>query len=222
MAVRATMAALITETRLLINDTLPIGSGQIFTDQQIQDHLDDPLTSRADIYYEQLAHGESIVNLSGQASGTASYIWADYYSSYPWWETDVVIQDGHFIVLSPLASDYIVGHWQFELTPFVNGTAPGQVPPLFATGKAYDLNGAASTLWRLRAAQLATAFDFTADGQSFRLSQQQTMCLKMAEYYACRARPRTIPLRRNDLVSHSHAERVPLLDPSSSLLVSGD
>jgi len=215
------MAALITEVRLLINDTLPVGNGQIFTDQQVQDHLDDPLTARFDIRYEQLAYGPSIVNLSGQQTGTASYIWADYYSEYPNWETDVVIQDGHYIVLTPAASDYISGHWQFELTPFVNGTVPGQQPPLFATGKAYDLNGAARTLWLARAAQLATAYDFTADGQTFHRSQQMAMCMKMADYYGSRTRARTLQIQRDDLVTpvDSRVEQVPLLGGGGNLFL---
>lgn len=223
MAVRSSMAALITETRLLINDPNPNPgvSVTIFSDQQIQDHLDDPLTSRFDIRYEQLAYGPTLVNLSGQQSGSAVYIWADYYSSYSWWETDVVIQDGHYIVLSPVASDYITGHWQFELTPFVNGTAPGQQPPLFITGKAYDLNGAAKTLWLLRAALLATAYDFTADGQTFHRSQQMAMCMKMADYYGCRTHARSITLQRDDLVApeDTSVEQVPLLGGGNNLFL---
>ncbi|HET8906191.1 MAG TPA: hypothetical protein VFN11_04420 [Ktedonobacterales bacterium] len=219
MAVRASMAAIITETRLLIND--PAGGSQIFTDQQVQDHLDDPLTARYDIRYEQLAYGPSIVNLSGQQSGTASYIWADYYSGYSWWETDCVIQEGHYVVVTPAASDYITGHFQFELTPFVNGTVPGQMPPLYITGKAYDINGAARTLWMLRAALLATAYDFTADGQSFHRSQQMAMCLKMADYYGGRARARTITVHRDDLLTpaDTSVEQVPLFNDGGSLFL---
>ena len=213
MSVRSTMAAIITETRLLINDT---GGSPIFTDQQIQDHLDD---TRDDVRYEELTTAPTIVNLGGQNSTTADFIWADYFSQYHWWESDCVIVDGHFIVLTPLASDYIVGHWQFDsLTPFVDGTVPGQYPPLFATGKTYDINLAASTLWRFRAAQLATAYDFTADGQTFHRSQQMAMCLRMSDYYACRARVRTLPIMRDDLVHVYHAEELSVLDSNRDVI----
>lgn len=214
MTVRSTMAAIIAETRLLIND--PAGGSQLFTDQQIQDHLDD---TRDDVRYELLTSAPSIVNLGEQTSTPADYIWADYFSKYHWWESDCVIQDGHFIVLTPLASDFIVGHWQFDsLTPFVDGTVPGQYPPLFATGKTYDINLAASTLWRFRAASLATAYDFTADGQTFHRSQQMAMCLKMSDYYACRARVRTLPVMRDDLVHVYHAEELSVLDSNRDVI----
>lgn len=212
MAVRGSMAAIIAEVRLLINDT---GGTPILTDQQIQDHLDD---IRDDVRYEMLMQAPSIVNLSGSQSGVASFIYADDFSQYHWWETDVVIQDGHFIVLTPLASDYIVGHWQFELTPFVNGTAPGQYPPVFITGKSYDINLAAAILWEIRAGMLATAYDFTADGQSFHRSQQMTMCLKMAQTFRCKARMRSIAVRRGDLAAPDRVESVPLFNPNRALI----
>ena len=217
MAVRSTMVAIIAETRLLINDPNPgAPTVPIFTDQQVQDHLDE---TREDVRYELLTSAPSIVNLGGQTSTPADYIWADYFSKYHWWETDCVIQDGHFIVLTPLASDYIVGHWQFDsLTPFVNGTVPGQYPPLFITGKTYDINLAASTLWRFRAALNAAAYDFTADGQSFKRSQLMQMCLKMSDYYAAKARVRTLPIMRDDLVHVYQAEELAILDSNRDII----
>ena len=213
MPVRTSMAAIITEVRLLIND--PAGGSQIFTDQQIQDHLDD---LRDEVRYEQLMQAPTIVNLTGNPSGVASFIYADDFSQWHWWETDVTLQDGKFLVLSPLASDYIVGHWQFELTPFVNGTAPGQYPPVFITGKSYDINLAAAILWEIRAGMLATAYDFTADGQSFHRSQQLQMCLKMASIFRAKARVRAVQLRRDDLAAVSSVESVPLFNTNRSLL----
>ncbi len=215
MPVRSSMAAIIAETRLLINDT---SGAQVFGDQQIQDHLDD---IRDEVRYEMLMQAPTIVNLSGSPSGTASFIYADDFSQWHWWETDAVLQDGKFTVLTPLASDYLVGHWQFDsLTPFTTGTAPGQYPPVFITGKSYDVNLAASNLWRIRAGMLATAYDFTADGQTFHRSQQMAMCLKMADYYACKARLRSIQLRRDDVagITDTSVETVPLFNTNRSLI----
>src|SRR5579862_671494 len=113
MSIRSSMAPLIARARLMIND--PAGAPQQFTDQQIQDTLDD---WRSDVRYEQLTPAPSIVNTSNSDAGPADFIWADYYSLFHWWESDMVIQDGHFIVLTPLTSDYVVGHWQFEVNVF--------------------------------------------------------------------------------------------------------
>lgn len=218
MAVRSSMSAIITEVRLLINDPNPNPgvTVTVFTDQQIQDHLDD---IRDEVRYEQMMQAPTIVNLTGNLSGVASFIYADDFSQWHWWETDVVIQDGHFLVLTPLASDYLVGHFQFDsLTPFVNGTAPGQYPPVFITGKSYDINLAAAVLWELRAGLLATAYDFTADGQSFHRSQQMAMCLKMAGVFRAKARVRTLQVLRDDLAVVSSVESVPLFNTNRSLM----
>src|SRR5258708_27629440 len=51
MPVRGSMASLIARTRLLINDTLPAGSGQVFLDTDIQNVLDE---SRLDLYNQPL------------------------------------------------------------------------------------------------------------------------------------------------------------------------
>lgn len=200
------MDPLLARVRLLIAD--PAGASQQFSDQQIQDTLDD---WRDDVRYEQLTPAPSIVNTSHTTAGPADFIWADYYSLYHWWEGDVVIQDGHFLTLTPLASDLIVGHWQFELNVFSAGTIPGQYPPLFATGKVYDLNAAAAELLDFWAASLARAYDFTADQQTFHRSQMAAGLLKQAEYYRRRARPRDAQAVRNDLTRVSHAEQAPIL-----------
>lgn len=212
MAIRTTMETLIAEVRLMIADTDV--TCQQFTDTQIQQHLD---ATRDDVRYEQLTPAPSIVNLSGSTAG-GSLVFADYYSTYQWWEGDVVIQDPHFAVLTPAASDLIVGHWQFQLDVFTTGTPPGQYPPLFATGKTYDLNLAAATLLEFWAATAARAYDFSADGASFRRSQMQVGLLKQADYYRRHARARAIQTVRSDIVEASHTEHVPLLGSNDSLI----
>lgn len=51
----------------------------------------------------------------------------------------------------------------------------------------YDLNSAAAEGWRYKAAQLATATDFSSDGQSFSKSQAFKAALDMAAKFAARA-----------------------------------
>jgi hypothetical protein len=209
------MAALIARTRLLIGD--PAGGSQQFADQDIQDTLDD---CREDVKYELLTAAPDIVN-AASTNNIPQIIWADYYSRYQWWETDLILQgyitgQGAWIVLTPLASDYIVGHWQFELTPFTNGTIPGQYPPVYLSlGKTYDLYLASSKLLELWAASIiTTTYDFTQDGFNARRSQIVDGKLKLSNLYKCRARPRTMTVRRNDHPTPSHGERIPLLGES--------
>src|SRR2546423_13039350 len=113
MPLRSTMTDLISLVRTMIAD--PTGSSPQFSDQQIQDRLD---ASRDDIRYEALTIAPSIVN-AASTGNQPSVIFADYYSKYQWWEADVVLQGNNtstsaaWVVLTPVASDYIVGHWQF-------------------------------------------------------------------------------------------------------------
>src|SRR5260221_5876044 len=212
MAVRSTMTAIIARTRLLVGD--PTGGSPAFTDQQIQDTPDE---CRDDESYELLTPRPSIVN-AASTNNIASIIWADYYSRNQWWEDDLIIQGnipntGSWLVLTPLASDNLTGHWQFELTPFTNGTAPGQYPPVFiGFGKYYDIYLASSKLLEIWSATLAsTTYDFTQDGFNARRSQIIDGKLKLANLYRARARVRTIRARRDDHPPGGPAERIPLL-----------
>jgi len=210
------MAALITETRLKIAD--PASVSQQFSDQQIQDRLDD---SRDDVRYEPLQIAPSIVNTNNTAQ-SAQTIFADYYSKFGWWESDVILQGQSsaglpWVVLTPAASDYIVGHFQFELNVFTSGTVPGQIPPVFATGKIYDLNAAAADLLEYWAATLAGAYDVTVDGQSLKLSQLMQAKLTMAQYYRRQAKPRVAKMHRSDVAAATTVRRMRLLDSDDVL-----
>lgn len=214
------MTALIAKCRDMIGD--PAGASQQFDDQRIQDALDD---TRDDIRYELLTAAPSLVN-AVSTNNLPEVVWADYFSTYHWWETDVLLQglntttQAAWVVLTPLASDYIVGHWQFELNAITTGTAPGQYPPVFATGKTYDLHAAAADLLEWWAASLARSYDFNTAGASFRRSQMQAGLLKQAEYYRERTRPRRIRALRSDVASATggHSERVPLLGENDDFL----
>lgn len=214
MPIRTTIASLIAEVRLMIADTDT--SCQQFADQVIQNHLD---ATRDDVRYEELTPAPAVVNLMNTTAG-AQLVFADYYSQFQWWEDDAVIQDGHFAQLTPLASDMIVGHWQFQLDVFNTGIAPGQYPPLFITGKTYDLNLAAATLLEFWAATAARAYDFTADGATFRRSQMQAGLLKQAEYYRRQARVRSMQALRSDIRTTAHSEHAALLG-NNDLLIKG-
>jgi hypothetical protein len=79
MAVRSTMTQIITRVRTLIND--PSGASQIFTDQDMQDVLDD---SRQDYMNEVLTTKPTFV------SGTIQYL--NYWHELGSWEGGVVLK----------------------------------------------------------------------------------------------------------------------------------
>lgn len=155
MAVRATMSDLIARVRLMVFDT---GGSPLLSDQEIQDKLDE---CRFDYYNYPLLMHPTFTNPGG-------IVYNDYYAQVGhtirgMWETDEVLRWGDFTLLTPATSDELVGHWTFN----------NQKPPVLLTGKRYDLYRASADLLDYKIAALAaTQFDFTADGQSFHLSQQ--------------------------------------------------
>jgi hypothetical protein len=196
MAVRSSMAQLIARTRLLIGD--PVSGSSQFLDQDLQDSLDE---TRDDVRYEMLTAAPTIVNSAGTGN-VASTFWADYYSRFQWWESDVVLLGNTspvgppWVVLTPLSSDYITGHWMFDsLTPFTTGTIPGQFPPVFAVGKVYDLNRACANLLDIWAGTVTRAYTFTSDGQQFQREQMYQMMQKQAKAFRAKAKPLITPHR---------------------------
>lgn len=194
----------------MIND--PAGASQQFADQDIQDTCDE---ARDDIRYESLIIAPSIVN-TASTGNQASTIFADFYSQYQWWETDVVLQAYYggaaWVVVTPTSSDYITGHWMFENNVFTAGTVPGQLPPVFATGKVYDLNSAAAELLDFWAATLTGAYDITVDGQTMRRSQLQAGKQTLAAFYRRKCKPKKAKMIRSDVLPELDTMKVRLLD----------
>lgn len=215
MPVRSTMSDLISKLRLMIGD--PSGASQQFQDQDIQDKLDE---LRNDVWYEPLKLAPAIVN-AASTGNVPSMVFADYYSNFQWWEADVVLQGNStsthaaWVVLTPVASDLIVGHWSFEATSlaslFATGTFPGQYAPVWATGKTYDLNGAAADLLEFWAATLTGAYDVSVDGQTLRRSQLLQAKFTLAAQYRRKARPRIVQMVRRDVQPTLDSKSVPVL-----------
>lgn len=194
MAVRTSMTDLIAEVRLKIAD--PSGAGQFFTDQQVQDHLD---ATRLDLQYEALDPRPTLA--------PSAITWTDYYSRYGYWESDAVLIWGNYTTLTPDVSDFIVGHWTFNA---------GQYPPVFIRGKTYDVWRAAADLLEMWAASFAAAYDFTADGQSFRRSQIIEAKMKLAAQFRRKSRPRTHIVTRGDTQSGNDIRRQVQIGPVSA------
>ncbi len=155
MAVRASMADLLTRLRRLIGD--PAGASQVWDDQSLQDYLD---VRRKLIRYLPLVPEVSIapggtvqyVNFRTPASedaGAIAWLGATAWPVTSWllvgpaeavpglgdWESDAALYANDYSVLTPTASDLIQGRWTF---------AASQIPPVFATGQTYDLYAAAA------------------------------------------------------------------------------
>jgi hypothetical protein len=211
MSARATMNDLITLVRRMIAD--PAGNNQFFTDDEVLSRLD---ASRDDVRYESLSIAPSIVNTASTGNFPET-IYADYYSIYQWWESDVILQGqdasgNAWIVLTPVSSDLIVGHWTFENNVFTAPTVPGQLPPVFATGRIYDPNCAAADLLEFWATSLSCAYDINVDGQNLKRSQMMDMKLKVADRYRRLAKPRIAKQSRRDVAVELSAKRVRLLE----------
>lgn len=207
MAVRTSMSALISRVATLINDSANVA----FSQQTVQDWLD---RTRQVVRYELLTPAPDIVPQPSNVS--AQFDWATYFSRFTDWEADEVIQAGssggqNWGIVTPLTSDELTGRWTFDVTLPTLGTPPGQLPPLFITGKFYDPYLAGAYLLELWAAQLADDYDFTSDGQSFRRSQRGMAKLNLARIYRQNAKPTVVQLNRSDLQRPSSIQPVELI-----------
>lgn len=212
MPVRSTMSQLIARVRLMIFD--PASASQFFQDQDIQDTLDE---GRDDIRYEPLAVAPTIVNTASTGNQAAT-IFINYFSKYEWWEQDVVLQgyvNGQAWVVAPaVQSDFITGRFWFETasTEFTAPTVPGQLPPVFATGKVFDPFWSAADLLEFWAASLSAAYNISVDGQSLQRSQLMTAKLTLADQYRRRAKPRMAKMTRTDVTPEMSSRKMRLLD----------
>lgn len=162
MAVRATMAYIITFVRELIYDT---GATQKFTDQQIQDRLD---LSRLDLYADCLK-APNILDTDGTID------WKDFYARYPFWETDFTIQKIDGTLNPPTTSEPLIGKFTY---------ATHQEEPLVINGRVYNVYGVASNLMTTWIAELRTQIQYwSADGTTVqRIGQIRNMQDLAAEY----------------------------------------
>ena len=177
MPLRSTMATLITRTRLLIND--PSGASQQFADSDIQDILDE---SRQDVYNFPL---KAMPTFSGN---TIQYL--DYMADLGGWEDGMVLRQYLTVVVTPSLIEPIAGHFQFAASTF---------PPVYLTGKIYDVYRASADLLERWAARYALQFDFSADGQSFHASQASKQLQALAHTYRMKQRPGTLKFSRADI-----------------------
>ena len=184
MAARASMAALIARVRKLIAES----GTAIFSDDDIQDKLDE---TRHDVRYALLVPKPTYSNALGIQYNDYYYIPSGNPQDKPvgMWEADEVLIWGDFTTLTPTSSDELVGHWTFS----------NQLPPVLIAGKRYDIYRAAADLLDYKLASLAaTQIDFSADGQTFHLSQQLTHLEKLCADYRRKMEARAGAIGRSD------------------------
>lgn len=136
-----------------------------------------------------------------QIAGTLLY--KDYYLPNQNWEEATsgsaywLVTDGigSAIGTANYATDYIKGIVRF--TADQGGSAR------YLTGKSYNLNCAASDIWRQKGANAAAYFDFASDDQSFKKSQFFDHCMKMAAFYEGQSGVIVSSFFRDDLLPNS-------------------
>lgn len=193
MAARSTMLPLIQSIRVLINDLLPVGSGQIFSDDVIQDVLDE---GRLDV-----VNGSLTPKATYSGSGLQ---YLDYYSDGGGWEDGMILKQYLTVIVTPSLIEPIAGHFQFAANIF---------PPVYISGKQFDRYRAAADLLERLSAQWVLSYSMTVDGQSLQRNQATRSILLLAKEYRRKQRPRTITMKRADLAGTSEDDNALSLAP---------
>jgi hypothetical protein len=179
------MADLIARLRVLIADAS--GGNQVFTDLQLQDFID---TRQTVVRYFEL-EARPTYPPGGFLSQSA---YKDFYASVGFWESDAAFIDAAYAAITPDTKDELTGHWVFNA---------GQLPPIYITGKNYDLYGAAVDALEAWAAKEKLNFNFSTDGQQFEESQKVTALLDLADKYRGKMRMGSGSIVQTDFVSES-------------------
>lgn len=183
MAVRASMAALITVVRELIADEYADGNAlQTFADQKVQDVLDHYVTR-----YSTVSLPYEISYTNGASFQYLVYLTPD---GEDYWEDDILLQNSTYQTLIPASYDLISGRWTLSIsTP----------PPVWLTGKSYDVYAAAALMCRQWAAKVKLHFSATDMGVSMQRKEKYDMLIMLAKEYEAKRRAHSIRMHRADL-----------------------
>jgi hypothetical protein len=173
------MTWLVTHVRLLIDD--PAGADAAFSDEELQSFLDG---QAVEVRYERLTPLETRV-----AGGAVVY--TDYRAACGFWESAASLTDETYAALTATSEDARAGAWTFTAST---------APPVYVTGRRYAVYAACVDVLGVWLAQLKGAYDFTADGATFRRSQQAASVTALLARYEAMAGPRTVAMVRDDMV----------------------
>lgn len=185
---RAGMSDLIAELRGMCDAgtaDYTVGTVSYWSDDHLQAALD---MRRTDVIHEYI-QPTSTVNTSNET------VYVDFYTHFLNMESGTVtfIQDLNGAAVG--TADYTIDYFTGKIT-FDNDTG-GSV--LHLTTRIYDMNLAASDVWKRKAANAAKMFDFSTDNHSIKRGQFMANCNAMAAQYASQAGIQTGDLVRTDL-----------------------
>jgi hypothetical protein len=147
--------------RILVND--PAGDGAVFTEQQLQDFLDQ---ERATVTQSPL----EVVEVRVSGGEVRRRRWRAATGD---WESGVILENQDYETLTPTASDPYAAIWDFS----------SDADAVFITGFLHNVYGAAVECLRVLAANVAQDFDVGGIGVDAKLSQAQKGLLALIEQY---------------------------------------
>jgi hypothetical protein len=188
MAARTGMAKLISELRLMTSTTT-----NDFSDDQLQDYLD---RTREEWRYLRL------LPILTRAAGTTQ--WFDYaipdfvagrFEEYAGdGSSGWVVRDGSGNTVTAPPTGYTV-NYQARLITFA---VDQKGVPYYVDLRAYNLNAAAATIWREKAATVASRVDTQSDNHGISASQEHDHCMRMADHYDTLCGPQVAEMIRMD------------------------
>ena len=159
--------------RLLVSRLVNDEAGDYHSDGEIQNALD---------RYRREARYLILDALPTYAEGgTASYLTFTAPNGLMYWESDGVVTDNDYTVLTPTTEDWTNGRWTFSAA---------QNRPLHITGYYHDPYNAAADLLEVRLAMIAENYDFrTSDGDAYNRSQAREGLEKLIAKYRAAGGP---------------------------------
>lgn len=197
MAARAGMANLLLQLRTFTNagsSEYVVDGVTYFTDQQLQDELDQDRTTWYDV---------TLIPVPRRISLSAVQ-WLDY--NIPpeigeWLEEDAVgggwqVKDQNINFLTGGGVDYTANYLARVITLTVTANGASR----FLDCRTYDLYKTAAGIWRQKAALEMRAIDWSSNAVSIKASQRYEHCMQMAAYYDAKQGLTTTRLVRTDEV----------------------
>ena len=154
-----------------------------WTDDQLQTVLD----------YNRTQHNNAIMSAVPYigAGGTISY--TEYRTGITDWESDPVIQDDNYNTLGTATYSF---NAQLGIVTF---TADTQGHTRYITGKSYNVDAAAASIWNSKAAHYAIAVDVSTDNMSIKRGDIIAHCKQMALLYGQAGNGGSVYMERMDV-----------------------
>jgi hypothetical protein len=187
MTARTGLSDLITNLRGMANAGVvdyTSGGVSFWSDDQLQTILDRHRAEIRNIYCTPVPK---------MVSGAVQYL--DYYIGCANLEsgTALAVEDG-------VGNAYGTATYSVDCARgIISFTSDNKGASVAVTGRSYDLNAAAADVWRMKAASVAQAYDFSTDNHRMNRSQMIKNYLEMAELYEGMQVPTVNKIYRDDL-----------------------